>query len=106
MSTTERIVGKWIDGKPIYEKVITFSNLNNEINTDTNFETIIKMECIIKSDQGQWRNLPWLYGQDGYADTSWHGGFFLRPDGKIVFQTGSNIAQINYGHIILKYTKN
>ena len=104
-STEERIVGKWIDGKSIYEKVITFSNLN-EININTNFETIVDMKCMIRSNQGQWRNLPWLYGQDSYADTSWHGGFFLRPDGKIVFQTGSNIAQINYGHIIFKYTKN
>lgn len=84
---------------------ITFSNLN-EININTNFETIVDMKCMIRSNQGQWRNLPWLYGQDSYADTSWHGGFFLRPDGKIVFQTGSNIAQINYGHIIFKYTKN
>ena len=103
LSTTERIVGKWIDGKTIYEKVITFSNLN-EINIDTNLETIIKMECIIKSDQSQWRNLPWLYGQDGYVDSSWHGGFFLRSDGKIVFQTGSNISKIVYGHLILRYT--
>ena len=103
MSTTERIVGKWIDDKPIYEKVITFSNLD-EININVNFKTIIKMECIIKSNEGQWRNLPWLYGQDGYVDSSWHGGFFLKSDGKIVFQTGSNISKIVYGHLILRYT--
>ena len=28
-STEEKIVGKWIDGKPIYEKVITFSLYGN-----------------------------------------------------------------------------
>ena len=105
LSTTERVVGKWIDGKSIYEKVITFSNFH-EININTNFETIVEMECIIKSNEGQWRNLPWLYGQDGYVDSSWHGGFYLRPDRKIVFQTGSNISKIVYGHLILRYTKN
>lgn len=104
-STTERVVGKWIDGKLIYEKVITFSYFH-DMNINTNFKTIIKMECIIKSDQGQWRNLPWLYNLGGPVDGSWHGGFFIKPNGGIFFQTGNEISKIVYGHLILRYTKN
>ena len=42
-STEEKVVGKWIDGKPIYEKVIHIENFiigNNEIPLE-NLDTII-----------------------------------------------------------------
>ena len=42
-STEEKVVGKWIDGKPIYEKVINVENFiigNNEISLE-NLDTII-----------------------------------------------------------------
>ena len=43
-STEEKVIGKWIDGKPIYEKVIQVENFiignNNEIQLE-NLDTII-----------------------------------------------------------------
>ena len=49
-STEEKVVGKWIDGKPIYERV--FTNLNLSLNTDdwhyTNI-TIDNLKYVIDS---------------------------------------------------------
>ena len=33
-STTEKIVGKWIDGKPLYQKTINFGSLPNNTTKD------------------------------------------------------------------------
>lgn len=54
-STEEKIVGKWIDGKPIYEKVIHVENFiigNNEITLE-NLDTIINYSgsLIISGDK-------------------------------------------------------
>ena len=55
-STTEEIVGTWIDGKPIYRKVYEIGSMNanteRSINlSDISFDTIISIEGFEKSNQ-------------------------------------------------------
>lgn len=44
-STTEQVIGKWIDGKPLYQK--TFTGTCTTQNTFTNFGTIPNHDKII-----------------------------------------------------------
>lgn len=65
VASGEKIVGQWIDGKPVYEKVYTFLNHSENGNTnillgDTdNKEKIIKIDAIAhNSSDGSYRKTP------------------------------------------------
>lgn len=63
-STEEKVVGKWIDGKPIYEKVIHVVNFiigNNEIQLE-NLDTIINYSgnLILTDYPGYKRVFPYI----------------------------------------------
>ena len=63
-STEEKVVGKWIDGKPIYERVIHVENFiigNNEITLE-NLDTIINYSgnLILTDYPGYKRFFPYL----------------------------------------------
>ena len=63
-STEEKVVGKWIDGKAIYEKVIYVENFiigNNEITLE-NLDTIINYSgnLILTDYPGYKRSFPYL----------------------------------------------
>lgn len=57
-STEEKVVGKWIDGKPIYERVITktasgpWPSVFTTLEYFPNLETCIKIEMIIHRSGG------------------------------------------------------
>lgn len=103
-SETETLTGgTWIDGKPIYRKVINFGTLPN--NTEktvnhniSNLDTLIKMECIAKSASGA-MNIPYINIRDSSASVS-------------IFYNTTNIAiRTSYDRsayraiVILEYTK-
>lgn len=93
-SSSEQTVGRWIDGKTVFRKVIIGSNIVNA-NMGT-FDKIIKATMIIKKSNGEWRNVPWLFA-----------GFYIKQDGgAIVFQFGQDIKPTSYWHLIVEYTKN
>ena len=107
-STTEQVVGYWIDGKPIYRKVITKSNTNDITNVADNVDNVVKMECLIRQTTANaWRNIPWLFVQNnGYGGASWAGGFYYDvPNNLIHFQIGSDLGTIDRVIMILQYTK-
>lgn len=77
-STTEQVVGTWIDGKPIYKKTYTFTfpatQTTGEWSTDVtnlNMDKMIKVEGATKSEWGTdhlyFRDLTQVYA---YNDTS------------------------------------
>ena len=107
-STTEQVVGKWIDNKPIYRKVID-TTYSGTINTNIqNLDTMVKMDVLAKqTTTNDWRNLPWLYASGStYGDPSWGGGFyFIFANSTIKFQLGSSLDDISKLVIILEYTK-
>lgn len=107
-STSEQVVGTWIDGKPIYRKVFTQQNMNTITDVATNVDSMVKMECLVRqTTYNDWRNVPWLYVQgSSYGNYGWAGGFYYSTsDNKIYFQTGSNLSDINRLIMIIEYTK-
>lgn len=110
-STTEQIIGRWIDGKPIYRKTVTFTNdtfVNNTALTTgiSNLENVVRMECVVKNRQDNgWRNIPWLYNSGTSYPSAWTGGFFLTSDHKIFFQLGSTLGSIYKIFATIEYTK-
>ena len=56
-SETERIVGQWVDGKPIYQKVmsLTSPSTNNQTQvgdiSDLGIETVVKLDGTLDNDQ-------------------------------------------------------
>lgn len=107
-STTESVVGTWIDDKPIYRKVFTQANTNNITNVFSNLDNVIKMDCLVREKTTiAWRNLPWLYVyKDNYGNPVWGGGFYYnQSQNTINFQVGSSIGDIDRLILIVEYTK-
>ena len=107
-STTEQVVGTWVDGKPIYRKVFTQSNTNDISNVASDVDNVIKMECVVRQTSANaWRNIPWLFvTNNGYGSASWAGGFYFDvPNNLIHFQIGSDLGTLDRVIMILQYTK-
>lgn len=100
-STEEQIVGKWIDGKPIYEKVINVENFiigNNEITLE-NLDTIINYSgsLMFTDYPGYKRFFPYSQNNSTVKVVINH-----YNDTKFVVASGFNCNTIN---IIIQYTK-
>ena len=64
-STEEKIVGTWIDSKPIYQRTWTgtitsnvsgFVELIPNFKTITNFESIVRLDGIVKNETDSWQH--------------------------------------------------
>ena len=111
-STDETVVGKWIDGKPIYRKVTVFLSVPTSSEKDLgiqNIDTIIESKVHFlsnKSEDDSFRKLPTLYAQNNsYGEAKWAGGYFIKKTGKIFFQIGNTLANIQKCIVIIEYTK-
>ena len=120
-STNEEIVGKWIDGKPIYRKVIPISarTINYSSNgwsltaaTISNFDKLIRSEGTIITSSGTRKPI----GQNGWnalkANLSFINQFWIEvsSNGNVylysVFgSSNGNSMVIQDSYIILEYTK-
>lgn len=102
-STTEKVVGKWIDGKPLYRKVFTGNWASNEttvttLNTNCN---VVSMRGLIKSKYGfQW-NIPNVADEDGYRSAL----RISNSTNKIIIKTGNFYETNNTYIVIIEYTK-
>ena len=72
-STDEIVVGKWIDGKPIYRKVYEISSLpnNGRMNVDCNIlnvQHVITMRGVMESPT-EWDNMPSAYTNGTLIDS-------------------------------------
>ena len=74
-STNEIVIGKWIDGKPIYRKVLNLTSpsiLNTNVSianlTSLNIESLIKLEGFLKGADG--RNLSINSPEPDYTITT------------------------------------
>lgn len=71
-STDEKVVGKWIDGKPLYEKVIALNSLvldawNDVAHVISNIDTLCRCESTYYRDiGGQTMQMPF------YESASYH----------------------------------
>ena len=108
-STEEKLTGEtWIDGKPIYRKVATFTTVGSPTNVPMNIsiDVLVKAYCYVREKiKKHWRSIPWLFDEalNGYA--GWTGGFYVDSNGNITFQVGKDLGNIDYGHVVIEYTK-
>lgn len=108
-STEEKIVGKWIDGKPIYEKVIyeniTDRNWNN-IQMNVSIDNIIKLKGILYQGNGH----PYFIELQGntYPNIDNRAMLLYKKDEKYisygVLYTQTDLSSA-YLYIIIQYTK-
>ena len=111
-STNETIIGKWIDEKTIYRKVIRITSIpTNEERIKagiTSFNELITLKCLVRdSSDNSWREIPWTVGHSGSVFISnWNAGItYSSKDDVIIIQCGTDFKRTNLGHITLEYTK-
>ena len=105
-STDEKIVGRWIDGKPIYQKTINFTtpssiNTDSKILTISNGETVIDFHGTISRNDGGYMYLGSNYPSQGNSL------FFTTNDSKIecYFRVSISTDTSRPAVITLQYTK-
>lgn len=97
-SATERVVGKWVDGKDIFEKTYDFGAIGKNSYYDvliSNLDTVIQVYGI----SGEGTPVP-------YLDTAGASGFvgWYKFAGGVCIITGSN-RQVSAGKVTIQYTK-
>lgn len=113
-STSETFTGKyWIDGKPIYRRVIettissntSYKNINN-IGISSTLDQIIELRAITESGASEYayRPIPFAYDQSG-----WNAGItYVKSADLITIQFGSAFCSTYAGkkvYVIVEYTK-
>lgn len=111
-SSSEMLVGCWIDGKPLYRKVITGTSITGDANTYApynipNVKDFVNASVMCKfANNDYYRMLNFTF-RNVSSDSSWYAGFALdKANGRIVFQCGPNFAQyVSQWWATLEYTK-
>lgn len=111
-STVEHIVGKWIDGRPIYEKTIDFGTLpNNTIKgvvagIATNLDYVVAIEGIgLNSNNNTFINIPYSATTGGIVDV-WYDriGQYGLADDCIVMNTKFDFTSYS-AFVTIRYVK-
>lgn len=107
-STTEKRIGTWIDGKPLYQKTIT-GTTPNTLNSEVILGTISGMETMVSIDgwiKDKYNNfIPVFYTNINNVSEKDYVCICADQTGGIRFQTG-NVGYTNkYFAITVKYTK-
>lgn len=105
-STTEQEVGEWIDGSPVYEKVIDLGALPNNTTKNVahniqNLGLIISADFLANDTSGQYIQMPFTVARSNYVN--YQVSIYL-TDTNIVIETGSDRSTYS-GFAILRYTK-
>ena len=104
-STDEQIIGTWIDGKPLYQKVIDIGNLPNSgtksvLHNITNIKRVIEIHgSALSSNTGNSVPLPYIYPNGTQYLIS-----IVVTLTQINIVSGMDRSNLS-GYVILKYTK-
>lgn len=106
-STSEQVVGTWIDGRPLYRKVLDFGSLPNAGTKDinigtTNVKQVVKLQGFAFNSEGATMPLPYPNNSNVTQNVtmSYSGG----TNGVIYVATGSDRSSFS-AYIIVEYTK-
>ena len=106
-SENERIIGYWIDGKPLYRKVINFGNLpNNNVkrvnHNISNMDRVTKLTGITQTgtETLSWGSLPLVYSGSEYV---YNTTLFCNKT-EIVCKTAQDRSAFS-AYVIIEYTK-
>jgi len=102
-STEEQQIGTWIDGKPIYRKVIVAASITAGLNTITapsNIDTLVTLRGMEKESGGAQAPIPKAHlNTFAYQIGMYYSG------GYIYIEVGSSLTNITTAYIICEYTK-
>lgn len=105
-STNEQVAGKWIDGKPLYRKVLTgVTNSSGiaEINVlSLNIDTLVSANGFILSQYEQKWPIPNNFKP---SEKNWTAVYITDPPGKLIIEAGTPNYASKPFHIIIEYTK-
>lgn len=98
-STTERVIGQWIDGKPLYQKVVEFTITNSNAWTDynhgiSNIDKCVSMDCFAVYNNE-------IYTVGPKHNESFMSGFFGKTSVSVSSKNYTNYT----ARCILRYTK-
>lgn len=102
-STDEIEIGKWIDSKPIYRKVIVTTTSGQITHGISNYETIINMYGFVNISSGSgygWQPVPRVQDLTTYGISI---GNFRATD--FTLTIGSSYGPLSKAIIIVEYTK-
>lgn len=105
-STTEQIVGTWIDGSPVYEKVVDLGALPNATTKNVahsiaNLSNIISVDIVATDGNSQWLTVP--YATTNSTDAKYQIGYWI-TSANISIKSDWNRSGWT-GFAILRYTK-
>ena len=105
-STTEQRIGTWIDGKPLYRKVLQSSSitLNDGVvlSTISNIDKVCNMRGMISSSTGFNQPIGMIY-----IDTFDRNNYIWldKGTGEVKYRLKSGWNAINYIMVVVEYTK-
>lgn len=105
-STTETVCGTWIDGKPIYRKVINCGALPNTSTKNiahgiSNIDTVVLFQTVAKSPSANvWLSLP----ATNPVNVVYHVAIHI-TNTNIVITAGDNKSNYTQTYAIIEYTK-
>lgn len=80
-STTEKVVGTWIDGKPLYQQTVITTTPNSSNGTSkpvpSNIDTLVKFEGTMKNANSDWNIFAFdystinIYYHNGSDELNW-----------------------------------
>ena len=107
-STTEQVIGKWINNKPLYRKVVDFGQLPNATTKSVahninNLDFIVNAWAVAKRiDNGDITYFPINQARaDTYENSI---GLYLSQN-NISIQTGIDRSNTNITYVVIEYTK-
>lgn len=109
-STDEKIVGTWIDGKPLYQKTISCGAIPNATSKSvalniTNLGDIVSMSGAMFATSGGIRyNNPLLW-VGASSDAPNNKCAIYREGNNLVIQSGINLSVYDESYITIQYTK-
>lgn len=111
-STTERVVGKWVDNSDVYEKTFYLASATSDVAvvadvSDLNISNIVSISGVAvagaeESAPGQFITLPYVYyGNISYTVTALYSG----ADEEIQLLCGSGSRDLTDIYVTVRYTK-
>ena len=109
-STTEQVVGEWIDGKKIYEITLSTGTLSNATNSfdvsALNIDTFIGAKGTLKRSTGEQLLIPTIYIlQSNLSNDVEVGWISLENNTLKIFNGIATLSNITSSYLTIQYTK-
>lgn len=107
-SLDEQVVGIWTDGKPLYQRTVTFTgtfygNMTIGANPVTNVDVYASISISAKTVDGTWRDMNFAH-----SNSQVNAGIFISSSNNFELRTGTSVtasAAYNKFVVIMIYTK-